>query len=636
MVKARRLSIESMEDRMLLSASAFGIPWPNAEHLTLSFPADGSVAVGQPNQLNAILNAETNQGPWHQEMMRALQTWSAAADINIGLVSDGGQPLNAAGPPQGNPNFGDIRIAGAKLDPSLVASSSPFNPTAGTESGNVIFNTAMPFGIGSGPSYDIFTIMLHEAGHVFGLADNNDPGSVMYGNYQGVWAAPGSSDLIALQALYGPRPSDGGSNDTLASATGLKAKQHSGGLTFAAFNGDISTPTDVDWYQLKGLDSLDASAGIDVRLRGGISLLKPKFSVYENGVLLASSSSAGPLTGDLAINFKPKSGAKYAVKVESNSPDLFGVGGYRLTVSSAADAAAIPPWDYNDNGQDNNDNQVPNDSFDSAIRLTTRSAGANPLYSYSYQASLNASGDADFYKLKALQMSADTSVMTILAWSLQSGEFNPKITLFDQLRNPMPADVLVSQNGTYVIQFTNALPQKPYYVEVQATDPQHPAGEYFLGVNFSFQAVHQETSPTATLDASRAAASASLTLNQGTLLHLGLKALANGSTTQTIQLTILDLDGNVLRTITARAGDTATTDVYLGPGTYTFNVKTIAADGSASMPIQFQLDYLALTDAIGPLLSSTTSTTSTGGGGGSGGGGGGSSTFMGSLAWSWW
>src|SRR5437588_4558968 len=108
MKRQSRLWIEELERRDLLAV--FGVPWPDGEHLTLSFPADGTDVLGQPNQLNSALDSSMGSGAWQSEVLRAFQTWAAYADINIGLVPDSGEALDASGAAQGDPRHGDIRV----------------------------------------------------------------------------------------------------------------------------------------------------------------------------------------------------------------------------------------------------------------------------------------------------------------------------------------------------------------------------------------------------------------------------------------------------------------------------------------------------------------------------------------------
>src|SRR3954463_10365976 len=174
-------SIDRLEKRDV--PATWGIPWPDAPHLTLSFVPDGTSIEGQPSQLFRKLDAQLGAGHWESSILDAFQTWAKNSNINIGVVPDGGQPEGTLGPAQGDPRFGDIRVSAAPLPPGVVAVTSPFDPGTGTTSGDLILNSSYDFDSKGKDSYDLFTVALHEAGHSFGFADSQDPSSFMYDVY---------------------------------------------------------------------------------------------------------------------------------------------------------------------------------------------------------------------------------------------------------------------------------------------------------------------------------------------------------------------------------------------------------------------------------------------------------------------
>src|SRR5262245_4077745 len=164
----KRLSLELLEDRTM--PALFGVAWPDPEHLTLSFAPDLTEVLGSQSQLFKVLDQQAPTAAWEREILRAFQTWAVNANINIGLVADSGAALGSSGLLEGDPRFGDIRIATYPLDHDVVAVAMPFDWAAGTWSGDVKLNSTYTFGIQpSDPGYDIFSVLLHEAGHVFGL-----------------------------------------------------------------------------------------------------------------------------------------------------------------------------------------------------------------------------------------------------------------------------------------------------------------------------------------------------------------------------------------------------------------------------------------------------------------------------------
>src|SRR5215213_7036560 len=179
---ARPLCLEVLEDRTNLSA--FGVPWADGAHLTLSFVPDGTLVQGTPSSLFQTLSPLGTAPTWEREILRAFQSWAANADINIGKVGDGGQPLGTPGAVQGDVRFGDIRIAARPLSDGMLASASPFSWTGTTWAGDVILNSKYPFSIGNqSGKYDLYSVVLHEAGHVFGLDHSDTHTDTMYEAY---------------------------------------------------------------------------------------------------------------------------------------------------------------------------------------------------------------------------------------------------------------------------------------------------------------------------------------------------------------------------------------------------------------------------------------------------------------------
>src|SRR5262249_6059237 len=242
-----RYSVESLEDRAV--PATFGVPWSDPSHLTLSFVPDGTPIAGHTSTLFQTLNASLGStADWQRQVLQAFQTWAVNANINIGLVADGGQALGVAGNSQHDPRFGDVRVGGQPMSPDALSISVPYDPTvASTMTGDVLVNTSARFGSGA----DLLSVLLHEAGHVFGLGESSDPKSPLYtqdlGNTQLT-----SGDIAAIQALYGtraPDPHEGSAgNDSMSTATTIQSPGSYTGTTPLIAYGDITTNKDVDFF----------------------------------------------------------------------------------------------------------------------------------------------------------------------------------------------------------------------------------------------------------------------------------------------------------------------------------------------------------------------------------------------------
>src|SRR5262249_47920009 len=148
-------------------------PWPDARHLTLSFAPDGTAIGPHANQLFQLFNPQFAGGSsaWQLEILRALQTWAVNANVNVGIVADGGPAFGGPGGDQGDGRFGDIRVGSFPQGTTSgdLALEEPFDVSAGTFAGDLILNGTYGFNAQQAGSYDLFSVGLHEAGHVFGL-----------------------------------------------------------------------------------------------------------------------------------------------------------------------------------------------------------------------------------------------------------------------------------------------------------------------------------------------------------------------------------------------------------------------------------------------------------------------------------
>ncbi len=205
MAPKRKLTLEPLEDRT--TPALFGSPWPDPQHLTLSFVPDGTPIAGSGSNLFQSLNAVKPAAQWQNEMLRAIQTWESVANINVTVVPDGGQPFGTSGNLQGDSHFGDIRIGAEPMASSSLALAIPPDPTySGTWAGDIILNSNYTF---DGSSTDLYSTMLHEFGHALGLPENFDPSSVMSVNSPTLLSQLSPGDVAAIQSLYGPPGSTG-------------------------------------------------------------------------------------------------------------------------------------------------------------------------------------------------------------------------------------------------------------------------------------------------------------------------------------------------------------------------------------------------------------------------------------------
>lgn len=607
MRRSRPFCLERLEDRCTPVTS--GITWPDGEHLTLSFVPDGTPVAGYTSSLFRTLNAVAPTATWQREILRAFQTWASQTNVNVGVVSDGGQPLGTTGAVEGDARFGDLRIAAVPMAAGTLVTNTPFQWSGTTWSGDIVINTAYQFNIGGGfGKYDLYTAMLNEAGNVFGVLDSKtDPTSAVYYQYNGVKSGLNSGNVADIRAQYGTRDPDSydaaWSNGSYSSASNLGIA-----LTGMSLQADITNNSDADYYRFSVPILNPAVVGLTVKVTtSGLSTLTPTLKVYNAaGLQVASATATDPLKGDLTVQVGSSvlgiltqllGGSTYTVRVAGNTNTAFAVGGYQLDVSlNLANGTVLSLLGGGLLGLEN----TANDLLTTALALTSN-IGETPdaRFDYTYKASIASASDVDYYKVRAASGVTGTQKMNVLVWGLEANGLHPKADAFDAAGKPVAARLLANENGTFSVEVANTTPGATYYVKVSALGDGHNTGNYFLGVDFNTEpatVLLTLGSNTLTQSAPQDVRAVTVTKNR---LYEFILASDSGASGQPASVTmqILDAIGNVVFTLTTTAVQPASTShVYLKAGDYV--VRLTAGAGAPS--VNYLLTGRLISDPIGP------------------------------------
>lgn len=332
------IRIESLEERRLPTGPGYvleGTAWANPSAISYSLVPDGTVWDQGVSNLVSTLNSQVGAGNWAPQIAKALATWESVANINIFPVGDSGAPFNSYGPAQGDPSFGDIRIAGYNFNNNgLLAQTYPPPPGGWTAGGDSELNTAFTWSIGSG--FDLFSVELHEMGHALGLAEAPNPEDVMYQQYQGVRSGLGPGDIAGIQYLYGPRTPDAyqsaGQGVSFASATPINAYLNSTGQGTVA-GVELGSIGDTEFFRLTAPNDPNLTLQA-VAAASGVSMLSPEIQVFDaSGNLLSQAAQPGNWSDNVGATAPLTPGASYVIAVKGATNDVFSTGAYQLHIN---------------------------------------------------------------------------------------------------------------------------------------------------------------------------------------------------------------------------------------------------------------------------------------------------------------
>jgi hypothetical protein len=628
--RRRRLVLEHLEGRALLAT--FGVPWADPSRLTLSFAPDGTAIAGHTSSLFQMLDAQQPTAVWQREVLQAFQTWAVQANINIGLVNDGGEAFGTPGPSQHDSRFGDIRVGAQSMASGDLSISVPNDPTlSSTWTGDVLINSNDQFGDGG---LDLYSVLLHEAGHVFGLGDRTDSNSPMYDQYENNQQLT-SSDISALQALYGVRsldPHEGSNgNDTISNATQIQFPGGYTGTTPLVVYGDIGSNQDADVYAVRPPSNYNGPMTFQLQ-SAGISLLTTKLTVMDASGNVLGSAQAGSDFGDMVTVHlsQSSSNATYYLKVEGATHDVFGIGSYGLAVtfdatntitSSALNAVLLGPYQalspndinaifVNPGGARLNNQNGGGGGGGSNTQLTPLLGYAQNTH-YETIASLASSSGVDTYSIASPSGSnGQTLVLTATVRAVDPNGVAPRIAILDGGQNVVSAQILANGDGVFTIQASNLTSGGNYTLSISSDGSTSGVGNYALDAVFSTTAANLSTFASGGVSAAAPQQSYNLYVGETQLFQFLLSASgSNAPAGSTVQMTIKDQNGNVVYSLTAAAGETVSTSaLLLTPGAYTLSFTALALPDGSMPTLAYNLVGESFSDPIGAVVNDPTQT----------------------------
>jgi predicted Zn-dependent protease len=620
MRKARPLIWDQLESRLLRAAT--GLPWSDPTHLTLSFAPDGTAIAGDSSVLFQDLDAQfPSPTAWQDVIVSAFQTWAAQTNISIGLVADDGAPFGVAGPMQGNPGFGDIRIGARPMSPEVLAITVPPDPyLSGTLSGDMILNSSADLN----PS-NLFDVALHEAGLALGLEESTDPSSVMYPVINPN-ATLSPSDIQNIQALYGTRAPDPNDN-SIATPTPMPQPVIYVGTTPLVAYGTLAQVSDTDFYSFQSPVLYAGPVTISLQT-SGISFLQPQLEVFDQNHKLVGVAQSTSDLGDIVTVQLPAVDPfeQYYIEVTSSAMDVFGVGRYALSATfdgrSLVNPSSLPSilqGPYESLSADDLAGVLTDTSsllFQSGLDDNSTFLTAKPLSSqlgypahtqYTVVSSLDSTNSVDYYRVQAPPASAgQPGVLTVSLAAMPINGVLPVASVYDANANPVSSKILLNGNGNYVIQATTLTPGATYYLKVSAAPPPSPAiGNFSLVATFGTVPAVVQTLAAGTLSASHLEDQYNLYIAETQLFQFVLSASTPGTSTNAqVSVEIYNSAGAVVYSLVGRVGDTVSgASVLLTPGVYQVTVSVTGASGSAVPSIAYQLTGGSLSDPIGPATS---------------------------------
>lgn len=630
--RKRSLFLETLQRREMMTVES--LAWDGASSLRLSFVPDGTHVADQISNADSVLSKSAAGAEWRASVAKAFEIWAQYAAINVGIVSDSGDPMGVRGPVRGDSRFGEIRVAGiAMSSDTLAAAINHDKLSAGTWAGDLLINTDADW---SQHPDDLLKAALHEAGHVLGLPHNPDPASPMHEHGIPSSIVPAASDIALLQELYGLRQPDTNeinkSNDTIGDATRIRFSDSSSfdGSKALVHYGEISSPSDRDIFFFELPSNYNGTATIHA-VSTGLSQLQFRFTVMDrNGVELAHGDSTSQFGGDVSLKVsRPVGDSKLYLKVDPIGDPLSQIGSYAiiaqldgLVKTSYADTLKVAqtahrwfassalsltnlnlstligssgdPVLVDDGGVDDNPSNAPRVEpyADSALRRAALTIG-----------SISSTKDVDYFRFRSPKPpTGKTFGMLVNIDALEIDQLVPVIQVLDKQLKPVAFEQFVNGNGNVVIWMPNAQENVDYTVRIAGAPEAQKTGNYELAVTFQENKPERNVLSAGQLTKKAPESQSTLFVARPQLFTFALQATTTtSSATGVAWANIYDAKKRPVLTIGADLTQLRTgPSILLMPGTYYLQFGTKLSNALDSDVLNVELSGNADTDPLGP------------------------------------
>ncbi|MBS0152950.1 MAG: matrixin family metalloprotease [Nitrospira sp.] len=500
---------------------------------------------------------------------------------------------------------------------------------AGSWAGDILFNSEADF-----TSLDqVYSVAMHEIGHVLGLGHSTDVNSPMYSMLDGKSHELTATDIALIQALYGVRGADihegASGNGTTETATAIQSAgdveegvpAYDGTTPLIEF-GDIASPTDVDIFSVTKLANYLGNISVQVRA-AGVSQLAPKLTIVKrNGTVV--SSQTGTAGGDVRLTFDSQtvnqsfyfrvesavtgttnggtnSFGAYSVVVTYDSLNTISESRIATVVRYANDLLGFEEEGINEADTARmfrqtsglpilDDDQHHDDEIAAAKELEPVSSSQGYARFQSIE-SLSDNHDVDVFKVESPHAATPQS-LEIVVQSLDEVGLIPAVRIYDENHRAVTANVLSNGLGQLVVQAKGIKSGATYSIQIaSANGNAFASGNYRMSITISDKAVEPTTYLRGNDSASVPLREHTMYIAQSQLLSLALESSISGNGASSgsgangvIWATIYDQDRQPVHLIAGPVGETrSATSVLLNPGEYTIQIGVQGLDPSATI-----------------------------------------------------